>query len=177
MAALVGVIAHRCWDQIIGNLRASAGDESPAREYPAADISTRPSRRPGMMLTNAILQRAQRMRRSSGKKAQRARRDRRAFSLPLRSSGLVENGLGGCKTLGVELVHPGPFDVPGPAQLLEDPDQSRGDVDLSLQNAVTSTARVGVVRVVPRLTEDEDGQGPEVGGLVARVERTVAHHV
>jgi hypothetical protein len=44
MAALVGVIAHRCWDQIIGNLRASAGDESPAREYPDADISTRPSR-------------------------------------------------------------------------------------------------------------------------------------
>src|SRR4029434_5025380 len=83
--------------------------------------------------------------------------------------GLVENGLGGCQTLGVELVHPGPFDVPGPAQLLEDPDQSRGDVDLSLQDAVTSTARVGVVRVVPRLTEDEDGQGPEVGGLVARV--------
>ena len=25
-AALVGVIAHRCWDQIIGDLRASAGD-------------------------------------------------------------------------------------------------------------------------------------------------------
>ena len=25
MAALVGVIAHRCWDQIIGNLGAPAG--------------------------------------------------------------------------------------------------------------------------------------------------------
>ncbi|HEY6813825.1 MAG TPA: hypothetical protein VI074_14180, partial [Propionibacteriaceae bacterium] len=36
-------------------------------------------------------------------------------------TGLVENGLGGCQTLGVELVHPGPFDVPGPAKLLEDP--------------------------------------------------------
>jgi len=47
MAALVGVIAHRCWDQIIGNLGAPAGDESPAREYPAADISTRPSRPAG----------------------------------------------------------------------------------------------------------------------------------
>ena len=56
MAALVGVIAHRCWDQIIGNLRASAGDESPAREYPDADISTRPSRPAGLMLSDAILQ-------------------------------------------------------------------------------------------------------------------------
>ena len=60
-------------------------------------------------------------------------------------TGSVENGLGGCQTLGVELVHPGPFDVPGPAQLLEDPDQPRGDVNLSLQNAVTGAARVGVV--------------------------------
>jgi hypothetical protein len=40
----VGVIADRCWDQIIGDLWASAGDESTAREYPAADISARPSR-------------------------------------------------------------------------------------------------------------------------------------
>jgi hypothetical protein len=60
-------------------------------------------------------------------------------------TGLVENGLGGCQTLGVELVHPGPFDVPRPAQLLEDPNQPRGDVNLSLQNAVASAARVGVV--------------------------------
>ena len=60
MAALVGVIAHRCWDQIIGDLPASAGDESPAREYPAADISTRPSRPAGHDVTNAILQTSER---------------------------------------------------------------------------------------------------------------------
>jgi hypothetical protein len=59
--------------------------------------------------------------------------------------GVCRDGLGGCQTLGVELVHPGPFDVPGPAQLLEDPDQPSGDVNLSLQNAVTGAARVGVV--------------------------------
>src|SRR4029450_21273 len=81
-------------------------------------------------------------------------------------TGLVENGLG-CQTLGFELVHPGPFDVPGPAQLLEDPDQPRGDVNLSLQNAVTGAARVGVVRVVPRLAEAEDRQRPELGRLGA----------
>jgi hypothetical protein len=48
MAALVGVVAPRCWDQIIGDLPTElAGDESPAREYSAADISARPSRPAG----------------------------------------------------------------------------------------------------------------------------------
>jgi hypothetical protein len=41
MAALVGVVAHGCWDQIIGDLRASAGYESPARAYPLAGQSGR----------------------------------------------------------------------------------------------------------------------------------------
>ena len=59
MAALVGVIADRCWDQIIGGLRAPAGDESPALGIPPQ--TSQPGRvgRPGM-LTNAILQTSER---------------------------------------------------------------------------------------------------------------------
>jgi len=61
MAALVRVIAHRCWDQIIGDY-----GHQPAMSRQLGSIppqTAQPGRvgRPGMMLTNAIRIRAKRM--------------------------------------------------------------------------------------------------------------------
>src|SRR3954471_19291287 len=60
-----------------------------------------------------------------------------------------------------------PAHVRRPAELLEHPDQPRGDVDLAAPHAVAGAGRVGVVQVVPRLAERQDRQRPEVGGPVA----------
>src|ERR1700691_935867 len=46
-----------------------------------------------------------------------------------------------------------PADVVDPAELLGHPDQPGGDVDLSLEHPVPGAGRVGVVQVVPGLTE------------------------
>src|SRR5262249_51157408 len=70
-----------------------------------------------------------------------------------------------------------PANLPRPAELLEDPDRPRRDVDLSLEHAVPGTGRVGMVQVVPRLTGGQDRQRPEVRRLVARGERPLADHV
>ena len=56
MAALVGVIAHRCWDQIVGDY-----GHQPAMSRQLGSIPPRTSQpgrvgRPGMMLSDAILQ-------------------------------------------------------------------------------------------------------------------------
>src|SRR5213076_260962 len=45
----------------------------------------------------------------------------------------------------------GPADVGGPAQLLEDPDDAGGRVELATQDAVPGCRRIGVVHVVPAL--------------------------
>src|SRR5919112_5039785 len=72
----------------------------------------------------------------------------------------VEAALGHRQLL-VELVHVWPADIPGPAQLLEDPDQPGGDVDLALHDAVAGATWVGVGGVVPRFAEAEGRQRPE----------------
>src|SRR5438552_2110501 len=56
-----------------------------------------------------------------------------------------------------------PADVAYPTELLEDPDQPRGGVDLATQYPVPRARRVGVVQVVPALAEGQDRQRPEAG--------------
>src|SRR5690348_12886812 len=60
-----------------------------------------------------------------------------------------------------------PPDVTRPAELLEEPDGTGGEVDLPPQYPVPRAGRVGVVQVVPAFPERQDRQRPEVGGLVA----------
>ena len=82
---------------------------------------------------------------------------------------------------GPEAVEPGwggPSDVRRPAELLEEPDQPGGHVELSGLYPVASASWVRVMQVVPALAHRQDRQRPEVGGAVAARSRTdAARHV
>jgi len=54
MAALVGVIAHRCWDQIIGDYGHQPAMSRQLGSMPPQTAQPGRVGRPGMMLTNAI---------------------------------------------------------------------------------------------------------------------------
>src|ERR1700759_3198924 len=70
-----------------------------------------------------------------------------------------------------------PAHVVGPAQLLQRPDDARTGVELALQRAVPRAGRVGVVQVVPGLTERRDRHPGHVLRLVACLEFRRAERV
>src|SRR5437763_12444479 len=70
-----------------------------------------------------------------------------------------------------------PPDLPGPAELLEQPDHPRGNVDLAAEDPVAGRGGIGVMRVVPGLAHRQDGQRPEVRRPVPAREGPLADHV
>src|SRR3954464_15735460 len=68
-------------------------------------------------------------------------------------------------------------DVPRQAGLLERPDDPRGGVELPAPETVAGRGREGVLAVVPGLPEGEDGEPPQVAGLVAGLELALAEEV
>src|ERR1700712_2239180 len=85
---------------------------------------------------------------------------------------LAGGGLDARQPLGA-----GPAHLGGPAELLEQPDRPRGDVQLAAEHAVPGAGWVGMVQVVPGLTERQQGERPEVRRLVAGRERALTDHV
>src|SRR5215471_12022911 len=70
-----------------------------------------------------------------------------------------------------------PADVLDPAELLGRPDQPGRGVDLPPERSVPGAGRVGVVQVVPRLAEGQDGQPVDVPRLVPYLELFLAERV
>src|SRR3546814_7669360 len=87
--------------------------------------------------------------------------------------GWVSGGVVGLE-LRVESLGHRPAHVLDPAQLLEDPDQTGGGVELAAEYAVARAGRVGGGQVGPGLAGGRDRQPPRVGGLVARGARAFA---
>src|SRR5262245_427211 len=91
--------------------------------------------------------------------------------------GYDRSGLSRLHALHLDALLDGPPHRADPAELLEDPNAPCREVDLALEHSVARAGGVGVVQVVPGLTEGRDRQPPDVAGLVARLERTLAHCV
>src|SRR5262249_26072357 len=70
-----------------------------------------------------------------------------------------------------------PADVVHPAELLGHPDQPGRGVDLAPECSVPGAGWVGVVQVVPRLAERQDGQPVDVPRLVPDLELRLAEGV